>query len=271
MLSKKGKTKLAFGVAFFMIFVVVASMFSFSVFGQEENVLTSEEAAAVEQVVQETSPQLSSAVEEYVKDFVEKKDISAEQINNISEVDFESLPKEVNIENVNDNNLGIYQVDYTENKTGTNEDKKIFVITYSTEKLKEQGDIIISQDKRELLNFGFNGDAEGSTFLDTATGVASTQEQGYVMMREGSITALSTNLEIVKGTGDVKIIVIKNGEAINFGNVIEAKTGGVKVDYDVQSNGVITFEPGDVISVYLEGEGISYKNVITLLEITTVN
>ncbi len=204
---------------------------------------------------------------DYVEEFVEKRGIEAEAINEVSEVSFDDLPKEVNIENVDDTNLAIYEIDYDE---GT-EEKKVFVITYSVETLKAQGDLIIAHDKRQFLQFGFDGEMTGG-FLETATGVEGSLEKGYVMMRPGSITAMSTNLEVVnEGIDSIEIIIYKNGEQIGFGNSLEGDLG-VKKDYDVQSNGVVTFEPGDVISVYADAqEEILWKDVITMIEITTTN
>jgi len=45
---------------------------------------------------------------------------------------------------------------------------------------------------------------------------------------------------------------------------------GIKKDYDVQSKGVVEFEPGDVVSVFINTDNlVKYKNVITMVEITT--
>ncbi len=207
-------------------------------------------------------------VKDYVEKFINKKGIEAEEITDINEVDFNDLPKEVNIESVGDTNLAIYQVDYNEG----DEDKKVFVVTYSVEELKAQGDLIIAHDKRQFLNFGFAGEMSDSGFLKTATGVEGSLEKGYVMMREGSITGFSTNLEVVKGgEGQIEIIIYKNGKQVGFENVLDADLGMQK-DYDVQSNDVVTFESGDVISVYVNApEEIVWEDVISLIEITIIN
>ena len=219
----------------------------------------------VEEKIKE-SP-ISENVQEYVGDFIEKKGINFEEINNVTEVDFDSLPKEVAIENVDDTNLAIYQINYN-NSASTN--NNVFVVTYSVEKLKSQGDLIVSQDKREFLNFGFNGEMTKSSFLKTAVGVQGSLEKGYVMMRGGSITGISTNLEVLEGNGEIDIIIYKNGKAIQFGNSFVTENSGVKKDYDVQSKDTILFDAGDVISLYLQSsEGIVWKDVNTLLEITS--
>ena len=222
----------------------------------------------VAQAVQnKTDGSISGDVQNYVENFAEKKGIDANKINNITQVDFNSLPKEVNIQNVNNNNLAIYQINY--NKSSNTQDK-VFVITYSVDKLKAQGDLIVSHDKREFLNFGFAGESNDSEFLKTATGVDSSLEKGYVMMRSGSVTGISTSLEFVQGLGNAEVIIYKNGEPIQFGNSFIIESNGVKTDYDVQSKGTVTFEAGDVISAYVKvSDGITWKDANTLVEITT--
>ena len=176
------------------------------------------------------------------------------------------MPKEVNIENVGDHNLGVYEVDYNNEKQ---QPEKIYVVAYSVEQLKSQGDLIIAQDKRNFLAFGHSGEMS-SGFLETATGVATSLEKGYVMPRDGSITAVSTNLEVSEGLGNIEIIVYKNGEQISFGNTLDAGVSGIKKDYDVQSKNTVQFNAGDVISVYAKAEGdVVWKDVITMVEITT--
>ncbi len=220
-------------------------------------------------VAAEGSEVVNSEVQDYVGNFIEKKGIKGESIKNIREINFDDLPKEVNIENVGETNLAIYEIVYDES---AGEEQKVFVITYSVEELKAQGDLIIAHDKRQFLNFGFAGKMINPGFLETATGVEGSLEKGYVMMREGSITGLSTSLEVVEsGEGEIEIIIYKNGEQVGFGNTLNADLG-VKKDYDIQSNGVITFEPGDVISVYVNADdGLVWSDVITIIEITTTN
>ena len=173
----------------------------------------------------------------------------------------------MNIQNVNDNNLAIYQIDY--NKSSTTQGK-VFVVTYSVDKLKAQGDLIVAQDKREFLNFGFSGESDKSEFMKTATGVDGSLDKGYVMMRSGSITGISTDLETLSGNGNIEIIIYRNGQAIQFGNSFVIDSAGVKKDYDVQSKGTVPFEAGDTISAYVKSsDGVSWKDATTLVEVTT--
>ncbi len=212
---------------------------------------------------------ISGDVHEYILDFVKKRGVLPSEINLVREVDFESLPKEVNIENVGDTNLAIYEISYDEN----GEEDQVYVITYSVQELKAQGDLIIAHDKRQFLNFGFSGAKSESGFLKTSTGVEGSLEKGYVMVRDGSITAVSTNLEVIQtSVGQIEIIVYKNGEAIGFGNTFDTSSHGVKSDYDVQSKDIVVFEAGDVISVYVRAQGdVSWQDVITMVEITTIS
>jgi len=205
----------------------------------------------------------------YVSDFIDKRGIAEKDISKVSVVDFDSLPKEVNLENVGDHNLNIYEVDYKKDSGS----EKIFVISYSVEELKAQGDLIIAQDKRQSLNFGYAGEMSDSGFLKTAAGVDTSLLKGYVMARDGSITAVSTNLEVPIGeSGDLEVIVYINGEPIGFGNMVSTESSGVKKDYDVMSKDVATFKAGDVVSVYVSVDGNpTWKDVTTLVEITTTD
>jgi len=242
-------------------------------------------AAAAETNPDEISPEVEVAVAQasegqgvgpevsgFIEDFVSERGIEASDIEKIEAVDFDALPKEVNIENVGDHNLAVYEVDYNNETQGK---EKIYVVAYSVEKLASQGDLIIAQDKRNFLAFGHAG-IMNSGFLDTATGVETSLEKGYVMPRDGSITAVSTNLEVSQNSnqGSVEIIVYKNGEQVSFGNMIDAGVSGIKKDYDVQSKNTVTFNAGDVISVYAKGQGegdVAWKDVVTMVEITTTD
>ena len=281
---KRGSVKKLAGIlTILLIFVMVIAVFtraelSSSVLENNAEGLSEQERRDVSEKVEQVAFPIgiSDDVKKYVEEFVLKRNVQASQINNISQVDFNALPKEVNIENVNDANLAIYQINYNESagKDAGNE-KQLFVITYSTEELKEQGDIIIASDKREILNFGSIEEMDEG-FLKTAIGVEGSLEAGYVMMREGSITGISTNLDVINSSSSavIEVIIYKNGKAISFGNSLEAGEVGLQKDYDIQSNGVVTFEPGDVISAYIivvdsESGKVSFKSVITMVEITT--
>ncbi len=210
---------------------------------------------------------LSGSVEGFVQQFASKSGINQQEITGVSQVDFNSLPKEVNIKNVNDNNLAIYQINYSKN----NQNKQIYVVAYSLNQLKAQGDLIVASDKRNFLDFGYSGIMNQSGFLNTGAGVQTSNSKGYVMPRDGSITAISTDLEVVQGNpGEINIVILKNGQPISFGNTISTDTIGMKKDYDVQEKGIVNFQAGDVISVVATSSGnVAWRDVITMVEITT--
>jgi hypothetical protein len=259
--------KIFFGLGIALVILLTLGLFVISAQNSTTN-------TTLEQEVQETvdavsEGELNTQVYEYVLNFVQKRGILPSEISYVREVDFESLPKEVNIENVGDHNLAIYQINYTENGV----EDEIYVVSYSVEELRAQGDLIVAQDKRQFLNFGFPGAMSSSGFLETATGVEGSLEKGYVMVRDGSITAVSTNLEVIQNNlGNLDVIVYKNGQPIGFGNTLSTELPGIKKDYDVQSKGVVTFQAGDVISVYIRAQGdVVWGDVITMVEITTVS
>lgn len=212
---------------------------------------------------------VGSEVSGFINDFVKKRGIDNNSVKDIKKVDFNSLPKDVNIKNVGDSNLAIYQVDYN-NGSETNQ---VYVISYSVEQLRSQGDLIVAQDNRAFLDFGHSGVMGETGFLETSVGVETSQAKGYVMPRDGSITAVSTNLEVVQAnTGQIEIVVLKNGNSVSFGNTLSTEFIGVKKDYDVQSKDTVTFRAGDVISVLAKKTGeVSWRDVITEIEITTTS
>lgn len=234
----------------------------------DSEVISGEEVQQAIETV--SSGGVPTQIYEYVSNFVQKRDVLPSEISLIKEVDFDSLPKSVHIENVGDHNLAIYEVSYDED----GQEDQMYVISYSLEELQEQGDLIIAQDKRQFLNFGFAGIMDKSGFLKTSTNVETSLEKGYVMVRDGSITAVSTNLEVFESNpGEIEIIVYKNGEAIGFGNIFSTASQGIKKDHNIQSKDIVMFEAGDVISVYLRANGadVVWGDVITMVEITTTS
>jgi len=257
---------------FFVLSVVIAILviIGLIVSAQLDDETNIGEGAIQEIVKNISSGDVSTQIYEYISNFVQKRGVLPSAISFVREVDFDSLPKSVHIENVGDHNLAIYEISY---KEGDQEDQ-IYVITYSVEELREQGDLIIAHDKRQFLNFGFAGIMDKSGFLKTATEVETSLEKGYVMVRDGSITAVSTNLEVSKSNpGEIEIIVYRNGEPIGFGNLFSTGSPGIKKDHNIQSKDIVTFKAGDVISVYLRANGtdIAWRDIITMVEITTTS
>jgi len=212
------------------------------------------------------SSDLSSSFEDFITNIAEQQGINITNITNITQVDFNNLPDEVNLQNIDQTSLGLFQVDLG---TGA----PVYVLTMSDSVYTQTQNVISDIDlKRSYFNFGYSGKMNNVGFLQTTTGVESSLEKGYVMMRSGSITGVSTNLEITKNKKNTQldIIIYKNGIPVGFGNTLISSTKGVKTDYDIQSEGILTFEAGDVLSVYVNSTAkIDWADVITSIEITT--
>jgi len=208
---------------------------------------------------------LSNDAKEIIEDIVLKKGLAEETITSIEPVDYSDLPEAIEIENIDDTNLAIYEVDI-------GEDRPIYVVTASNE-FFEGISAPSTTGEALILDFGYEGEMKKKDeFLKTATGVETSLEKGYVMMRSGSITGISTNLEIVRGKGEIEIIIYRNGEAVEFGNSFVGDSEGVKKDYDVQSEATVKFEAGDVISVSVGADGdVVWKDIITMVEIRTMH
>jgi len=207
---------------------------------------------------------LTEEVKEIIEDIVANKGIEEENITSIELVDYNNLPDAIEIENIDVTNLAIYEVDI-------GEDRPIYVITASDE-LFEGVPIPSTTGEVLVLDFGYDGEMKKKDeFLKTAAGVETSLEKGYVMIRDGSITGISTNLEIVRGEGEIEVVIYRNGEAVEFGNMFVGNSTGVKKDYDVQSEATVKFEAGDVISVSVEAGGdVVWKDIITMVEIKTI-
>lgn len=204
---------------------------------------------------------VSSETQQVVKDVMNTKGINQSSIKAIKQIDLKNLPDKVKLENIDTNNLALYEV----NVSG--EETPVYVITASDNKIKS---LISKFTKKMFLNFGFGGEFSESTYLKSAVGVLGSLDKGYVMMRDGSVTGISTNLEGVKGEGSVDILIYKNRELVGFKNSFDIRGSGIYNDYDTISENTLSFYPGDIISLYVQIEGnITIKDVNTLLEVET--
>jgi hypothetical protein len=235
---KKGRGKLYLIIALVLIFIMASGVLAESI-------------------------GLSDDVKNIINGVVEKQGINSSDIKSVEQVGFDKLPPQVDLKNIDTTNLAVYQVDY-------GGDKPVFVITASGETIKASPPKTFAY--KMFLNFGASGEVSTPSFLTTANGVEGSLEKGYVMVRDGSITGLSTNLEVLSGEGSVEVMVYVNGQPIGFRNTIYADSTGVKKDYDTQSFGVVNFQKGDVISAYVKTDGnIAIKDVINLIEISTAD
>ena len=209
---------------------------------------------------------VSKDITDFVKNVASQKGISQNKIKEIEQVDMNELPQEINIKNIDENNLAMYKLNVKDNN-GTNATRPVYVITASETAFKKE---VKNYANKMLLNLGIPGTVSNSTFLLSGSGVRGSYEDGYVMIRDGSITGLSTSLNIKDALsgGVAEIILYKNGKAIGFRNTINLDKKGPGVDYDSVDSGTINFQKGDVISAkVLLSSGAQVEDINTLLEI----
>jgi hypothetical protein len=202
----------------------------------------------------------SNNIAKDIVNFVEKKGISIDD-SNISEVNFSDLPGGVDIEKIENSSVVIYKIDY-----GI---RPLFVVSNSNN--KKIAPSISEYKYKSLLNFGVNGKIDSSSFLNM-DGVKGGSENGYVMMRSGSISGISSILNVVEYKEEevIEVRIYKNGKVVGLRNSLNAEKKGSFVDYDTLSEDIIKFDAGDIISVYVNfGDGVSIANVVTVLEIVS--
>ena len=210
-------------------------------------------------VAQEIS--LDGKAEQFVKDVAEVKGVSQDKVQGIKELDINDLPESVTLENIDDTNLAVYEI------TVEDEASPVYVVTASSKFFKNTARIFA---QKMLLSFGIGGEISEDTFMKASGEVTTSLTKGYVMSRDGSITSISTNIEIVSGEGfePVEVVIYKNSEEVGFRNSFNMKEPSVYNDYDVISSGTLNFNKGDVISVEVKvPEGVVAKDAITLLEL----
>ncbi|MEM4625737.1 MAG: hypothetical protein QXJ28_03175 [Candidatus Pacearchaeota archaeon] len=230
----------------FCVFVIL-SIFIF------ENVFS-------EEIKEDIGNYLVSVVSEVIFKAAGKDKITLEKVSKLNQ---DELPNRIVIEKVKENNVGIYEIEYKDRE----ESKSLFLLTYATNSFKEKSNVSSTSKAIQLLNFGYKGESEDSDYLEVFSGVKTGPDKGYIMIRSGSITGISSSLDL-RGEGEVEISVYKNGVDTGFRNLI-GSTDSKKIDYDIQSEGALTFNPGDIISVYVSVNGdVIWSNDITLVEIT---
>lgn len=214
-------------------------------------------------VVAQTSSNIEEEVEEFVKSFVgDTSLIDEEDIRDIRQINQSELPDNIDIKDIDENSIGIFEVDYIEG----NSTKSIFVVTYATSDFKKK-EIAITKNIQSLY-FGFSGVSNEDSFLESSTGVLLNENKGYVMLRSGSVTGISTSLDL-SGNGKIFINVYKNGLNTGFHNLISSEDNE-KIDYDLQSDNIITYNAGDILSVRIEVSGnVEWGGVVTIMETTS--
>jgi hypothetical protein len=206
----------------------------------------------------------NASIEKDTKDFVKEiargKGIDSSKIKNVEKVNLKELPNEVKFENIDETTIEMYKVN-------VDSEKPVYVITASETKIQAA---IKKFSRKMLINFGESEVTSNSQFLKSSVGVVGDLDKGYVMIRDGSVTGLSTSLEAISGEGNAEIIIYINGKEIGFRNTIFIDSSESYTDYDTISEGTIYFNKGDIISLYIKlDEGLNIKDINTLLEIST--
>jgi len=196
-----------------------------------------------------------------VKNIAEKRGVSEDEITAVKQVDFNDLPEEVNIQNIDNTTLAMYQIEI-------NGESPVYVITASETEFKKE---LQNFAGRMLLNLGLSGEVVNSEFLKSAAGVSGAEDRGYVMIRSGSITGISSSLEVEEeAPGKIaEVVIYKNAEVVGFRNTFDLSETGALSGYNTVDEGIINFNKGDIISVKLIiPEGVKLKDINTLIEIT---
>ena len=133
---KKGKKAIYFLLALVLVLVLASSVFAQSL-------------------------GLSGKSKDIVDQIVENQGIDKDKIKSVEKVDFENLPEQVDLKNIDTTNLAVYQVDY-------GGDAPVFVVTASDELLEASESVV--QIYKMFLNFGLSGESGGSFFLPRLVG-----------------------------------------------------------------------------------------------------
>lgn len=200
--------------------------------------------------------------EQFIKNIAQKKGIPENDIQGVKQVDFNNLPEQVNLKNIDNTTLAMYQID-------VNNASPVYVITASQTEFKKE---LQNFAGKMLLNLGLAGEVSSSEFLQSAAGVSGREDKGYVMIRDGSITGVSTSLEVENSSPGktAQILIYKNGQAVGFRNTFDLSGTGALSNYNTVGDGIVNFNKGDIISVkVIISDGVKVKDINTLLEITS--
>ena len=105
---------------------------------------------------------LSSSAQKVVEDILSNKGINPDDVESVEEVTFDNLPSQIDVENIDDTNLVVYEVKPLEGNS-------FFVVTASDRNIKQQK--AVAGIARYVMDFGYNGAMAGDGFLRTAVGV----------------------------------------------------------------------------------------------------
>ncbi len=181
--------------------------------------------------------------EDYISSFVEKQGIEKNSIKNISEINRSSFPKQILISNIEENNVGIYEVEYSEEGI----DRNLFVLSYGTQEI-EEAETSFMEGNYNYLTF------EGQEGIIGE----------YLMVDYGSIVGFSSSVSF-SGVGKVGIEIYKNGNPLGLLNEIYSE--GTNYDYELQSENINLFYPGDIISVFVNSNNLNIQEVNSIVKV----
>jgi hypothetical protein len=203
---------------------------------------------------------------------VELEGIDAGSITSVDKVNFENVPSEINIQDVQDSNFGFYQI-------GLDQPEKpnLFVVSFLPGGLTKptgigttpsQSTTPIPQRIPDLLEFASSKEITSSGFLENTDGTTG----GYSMIVDGNIKKMSTYLEIYQESEgkSVSITLYKNGAPTSISDsfIVDPNklilSPGVRsyFVYDFETKGNVDFKKDDVISVYVTlSDGVTLKSV----------
>lgn len=240
-------------------------------------------AQGAEKIRDKIASSIADNADKYIEKFVDRKKIDVESITNVTELNFENLPPEINVGDVKDSNIAFYEIDFEQQ----GKSDKLFVVSYLTNGLQlitpfetknvtlpSKTAITSAPQIPVSMNFGFAGEMTKSGFLDSFEGEIGSIEKGYLMADDGDIANVSTNLEVYEVTGDktIRITLYKNGAPTSLATsflidpdklIVNPNTRSYFV-YGILSRGNVPFKKGDIISVYVTiSEDVVLKSIAT--------
>jgi len=99
--------------------------------------------------------------EEFTREFARDTTFVSEgEIDSISQINQSELPDDIQIQDIDENNVGIFEVNFTESETG--EARKVFVVTYATTQFRKK--VIDITKNIQSLFFGMSDEQTDSGY-----------------------------------------------------------------------------------------------------------